>query len=126
VDKEKLRYIKRPFRRFLTLMSRQKPIRKTIRFVALDSVHGGSHLFNRSLWMGAPVKAACLIKIAFSMDSRVHADTVQLNMKARFPTFLRRRVRRHRPRQLELNLWPNRQTLSRVFLKKSATTRKRR
>lgn len=43
-------------------------------------------------------------------------------MKTYFRRFLRRHVRRARPRQLELNLWPKRQVGSAVFLKKSATT----
>jgi hypothetical protein len=62
----------------------------------------------------------------FGVDKMFWRDNVRLNMKARFRSFLRRRVRRPRPRQLELSLWPKPQALSGVFLKKSAMTRKRR
>jgi hypothetical protein len=53
-------------------------------------------------------------------------DYVQSNMNVQFRRFLRKRIRHPRPRQLELNLWTKRQTLSAAFSKESAMTRNRR
>src|ERR1700719_1603032 len=63
---------------------------------------------------------------SFFVDKGAPLATVHMNMKARFRLFSRLRRRHPRPRQLKLNLWPNRQTLSGKFWRESATTRNRR
>src|SRR5437870_2521857 len=61
----------------------------------------------------------------FPLDAIKVLLYVHMNMHERFRRFLMapiRKRRRSRPRQLELNLWPNQIRRSKLFSRKSATT----
>ena len=66
-----------------------------------------------------------LISACFSLDEGFWRIYVQMNMRIRLRQIFNNRRRRRNPPQLqlELNLWPKRQTVSKTFLRKSAMTR---